>query len=351
MRKGVLTRYLLIFFLFIGSFGAVIYLSRSFPRKLYATPTLFQLAAHWSPYIYQGTKNNYDLITNFDFDGNWNGKDNWENAGLTQYYENFHAYVYYAVIESANHYFFTYMLFHPRDTGNPCYLIGQHENDSESCRVVVLKDGSDWGTIQRIETVAHDSYSTMSNPTIINGSHPAIFVCERKHAIYGTIIAAGPDCCYLGPGCIIFPGSEGTGVCYSYAGRGAEVPSSKNDRDVSYELISIESTLWAKRSESLTYRNCWYFVTGTYNWDEELQLCGHACSQFGSSFRGDNRSLFVSKCAATPPWAYAFEMGGYGKWFIDPLMFYGYQHCDGSGEQWVYNPYFSWVLNCPAACD
>jgi len=82
--------------------------------------------------------------------------------------------------------------------------------------------------------------------------------------------------------CHIFPGMAGTGVGYHYAGRGAEVPSSLNDRDVSYELISMESTLWPKRFDSLTYRTCWAFVSGGYNWDEELQLCGHALSEFGA---------------------------------------------------------------------
>jgi len=96
-------------------FWAIILLRALSNRNLFAQPGLFDMAAHWSPFIYQSTINNYDLITNFDFDGNWNGKDNWENAGLTQYYENFHAYVYYSIIESENHYFITYMFFHPRD--------------------------------------------------------------------------------------------------------------------------------------------------------------------------------------------------------------------------------------------
>jgi hypothetical protein len=134
--------------LFCYGIGAILYLVQQFPGKLYAAPTLAQMAAHWSPFIYQGTRNNYDFITNFNFDGNWNGRDNWENAGWEGYYNNFHAYVYYAIVESENHYFITYMLFHPRDQGNDCvigYYFGSHENDSEAARVVIEKDGTSWG--------------------------------------------------------------------------------------------------------------------------------------------------------------------------------------------------------------
>jgi len=62
--------------LFMLSLVLIFCWNRLFVKKLYAAPSLSKIAAHWSPYIYQGTKNNYDFITNFNFDGNWNGKDN-----------------------------------------------------------------------------------------------------------------------------------------------------------------------------------------------------------------------------------------------------------------------------------
>ena len=231
--------------------------------------------------------------------------------------------------------------FHPRDLGNDCgtgFYAASHENDSEAVRVVIEKDGANWGRMGWIEATRHDTFCSTYFPTLIDGSPPAIYVCEKKQAIYCTNKAEGWDCSYLHDplgSCRIFPGKDGTGVGYHYAGRGAEVPSSLNDRDVSYELISMESTLWPKRFDSLTYRTCWAFVSGGYNWDEELQLCGHALSEFGAKFNGDNYSLFGSKCAASAPWVYAFEAAGWGKWFIDPLFFYGAWHCDGSGEQYI----------------
>jgi len=243
------------------------------------------------------------------------------------------------------------MFFHPRDTGGSGGL-GAHENDSEGCRVEILKNGSYWGKILRIGTVAHKNYYYNYNPTLVNGSHPAVYVCEKKHAVYGTNKAKGYDCLYLDIiTCRIFPGSEGTGVGYWYAGRGAEIPSNQNDRDVSYELINMESTLWPRRFNSVTFRNCGLFVSGYYNWDEEAQICGALCSEFGSKFRGDNHSSLATRCNAAAPWAYPFELSGFGAWFIDPLMYHCYKHCDGTGEQYVFNPYLGYVINCPASCD
>lgn len=68
-----------------------------------STPTYWELATHWSPFIYQATTGRHDYITRFDFDGNWLGHDNWEN------YECYPlpAYVYYSVVESTNYYFLT----------------------------------------------------------------------------------------------------------------------------------------------------------------------------------------------------------------------------------------------------
>lgn len=299
------------------------------------------------------------MITNFDFDGNWNGKDNWENAGLTQYYENFHAYVYYAIIESESHYFITYMFFHPRDTGTKVGGADSHENDSEGCRVIVEKDGSYWGRIQRLETIAHEDYYTYWNPNLINGSRPAVFVLERKHAVYGTNHAESEGDCWICFSeylreCQVFPSCEGTGVGYWYAGRGAEAPTNLNDRDVSYELINIESTLWPRRFGGFTYRNCADFTSGYYWWDDEEGkgvYCHMWISRYGSRFRGDNFTWPSSTCRASAPWAYPFEeYPYYGKWFLDPLWWYSYNWC-GVGEQYVYNPYISYDINCPPACD
>ena len=64
-----------------------------------------QIAAQFAPVIYQGLgeQPRFDYITNFDFDGDWKGDNNWVNAGNKTY--PLRAYVYYSVIETATHYF------------------------------------------------------------------------------------------------------------------------------------------------------------------------------------------------------------------------------------------------------
>jgi len=62
------------------------------------------LAEYYAPVVYQETRSaTLDFNTRFDFDGDWNGANNWDNAYLFE----LPAYVYYAVIESSGHYFIT----------------------------------------------------------------------------------------------------------------------------------------------------------------------------------------------------------------------------------------------------
>src|SRR5262245_15056619 len=67
-----------------------------------------EIARRFAPAFYQDTDASYpigDLITLFNFDGDYNGKNNWESLeGL----RSVPAYVYYAVSETASHYFLNY---------------------------------------------------------------------------------------------------------------------------------------------------------------------------------------------------------------------------------------------------
>jgi len=317
--------------------GGVIFKSSS-------RPTYRELAEHWSPFIYQATTGRHDFITRFDFDGNWLGHDNWEN------YECYPlpAYVYYAIVESTNYYFLTYSFFHPRDDGNPlCNHCSRHENDFEGCRVIIKKDGSYWGKPYKMDTMAHgikysydppDSQNSTDKFSLINGSHPAVYVMDRKHGVYGTNFAKHwPDCWNM---CQVFPSVDGTGIGYWYAGRGAEIPESVNDRDVSYELIDITLKLWERRFTD-PHSDFGEFTTGGEN---------PVNVYFGAKFSGDNYSesiydyFFNGPCAARPPWNWFKEnFDQKGEWFIDPLR----HHEEGGislwnkGERYIYNPFLN----------
>ncbi|MET0414403.1 MAG: hypothetical protein ABW022_00075, partial [Actinoplanes sp.] len=83
-----------------------------------AAPSRAELALRWAPIHYQDVDSTgshalggkADFITRYDFDGDLNGRDNWDNAG-----RNTSAAAYYSVIETSTHWYLTYFFFHPRD--------------------------------------------------------------------------------------------------------------------------------------------------------------------------------------------------------------------------------------------
>ena len=129
------------------------------------------IAARFAPIFHQalGPAPRFDYITNFDFDGDWRGDNNWNNAADRRY--PLKAYVYYAVFESRTHFFIHYAAFHPRDykggekrgallseamrtgvslggqydpTGRSSEAVMAHENDLEGALVVAEKNGEDY---------------------------------------------------------------------------------------------------------------------------------------------------------------------------------------------------------------
>ena len=106
-----------------------------------------------------------DYITRFDYDGDWNGSNNWRNA----YRYELRANVYYGVVESTNHVFITYAFYHPRDfTARPMEGMApktEQENDMEGCMLVIEKDKTPWGKAILLETLAHDHFYRYDNPS------------------------------------------------------------------------------------------------------------------------------------------------------------------------------------------
>lgn len=216
-----------------------------------------EIAYYWAPVWYQETDNTdpkADYITNFNYDGDWIGNNNWEN--LNSYSLN--AYIYYSFVETETHYFIGYYDFHPRDWDIP-----QHENDLEGV-LIVIKKGGTWGQFLCLETEAHNElwqYTDANNAPsnlVTNGhesidgdvefeevtqynmefsfashQHPIIYVDAKGHGVFGANRWEDND----------FEGGEG--IVYKPKGT-AEEPTNGNDRDVSYQLMSIQA-LWDKR--------------------------------------------------------------------------------------------------------
>lgn len=213
----------------------------------------FPLVEHYAPFVAQETWFNpqADAITRFDFDGDFRGDNNWNNLGTgsTQ------AYVYYAVMETRTHWFLHYNFFHPRDYSDFCAVSSCHENDNEGLILAVRKDGSRFGRLEAMETLAHNLlFSYIADRRIegraqdlngeialYDGSHPMVFIeagghgvagaTDRKLSLYDHVVKQW------------LPGA--TGITYVYKGK-AERPGHTGAEGVGYALLPIYEHWWLR---------------------------------------------------------------------------------------------------------
>lgn len=278
------------------------------------------LARHYAPVIHQGTASDQDYITAVDFDGDWIGSNNWEN----QPGGDLSAHVYYSVIETETHWFLFYSLFHPRDyTADPCETSdGCHENDMESIQMIVRKDGTSFGQLQAVETLAHqeiylhpaddsvqENALEVGSEVRLEDSHPVVYVETFGHGIYAKRIIMVPHT-----------------VIYR-AGDQAQVPEDLKDKDVAYELVPIYDTLWQHRDE----------IGAGLAFDQPFDYRG---KRLAANFDGED----FGQDKANTPWGYNQATGDTllrGDWFLDPakaLLYHARFEGDFSTE-YLHNPY------------
>jgi|YNPMSStandDraft_1061717.scaffolds.fasta_scaffold00223_10 hypothetical protein len=212
------------------------------------------LAEHYAPLLAQETwfDPKADIPCRFDFDGDWHGDNNWDNleTGSSQ------AFIYYAAMETETHWFLVYNVFHARDYSDRCVVGTCHENDNEGVVLAVRKDGSPYGRLEVMETLAHNNiYSFTNNRRIRSGvhnidggielyrdRHPAVFIESGGHGIYGTL---SPQSRYsLARDEFL----DGTGITFIYKGV-PERPRHANDRMVGYDLLPVEREWWPRAEE------------------------------------------------------------------------------------------------------
>jgi hypothetical protein len=282
-----------------------------------------ELALRYGPIIYQRAATSKDYITALDFDGDWIGNNNWENQPTGD----MTAYVYYSVIESETHWFLFYSLFHPRDYiqwGDCAAEGGCHENDMESIQLVVEKDGSAFGRLAVMETLAHGNiylYTHDDDDSVAAGylrrdgvirqeqGHPVIFVEVAGHGIRGRPVP-----------------SFGGQVIYR-AGREAQIPDGRMEKPVAYELTPIYTSLWARRNDVGDGRT----FDGLFSYRGRTLPAAIDGVDFGVD-------------RANTPWGYDQASGeklSRGDWFLDPAKAVAY-HAHFMGDfslDYVYNPY------------
>ena len=280
----------------------------------------YQLAFHWAPVIHQGAASEQDFLTRVDYDGDWIGNNNWDNfpgGDLA-------AYVYYSVIETETHFFIFYSLFHPRDYEPFCLPLLCHENDMESIQLVVLKDGTEFGRLQALETLAHshlylyaaspevrDGYLEVQGPVIWEEGRPAIYVETYGHGIYGA------------------PVELKVGEVVYRPGEVAEVPESIDAPGVGYRLLPIYEVLWSRRDQ----------VGDGKLYDRPFDYRGRALP---GAFDGDD----YGHDRANPPWGYDQGIGdelSRGDWFLDPARALAYHAAfpEPFSRVYLFNPYLA----------
>ena len=197
--------------------------------------TLIELAKEHAPDIYQDTDGRgttSDFITRADFDGNWNGLDNWLNAASAPQ----PAYVYWDGASSLTHHYLKFYVFYPRDWGellplgveSLCTTGGEgqtepfcHENDMEGFAIAVNRLT---GAVDFMVNRRHFYPPDACFWTLLGGAPTKVRADRMAHAVYCVHENDGPD----------FPGDDG--ITYRYGGT-AEVPQSHTDSEVLYDLI------------------------------------------------------------------------------------------------------------------
>lgn len=316
------------------------------------------LAEYWAPMLAQETwfDPKADYPTRFDYDGDWHGDNNWDSLeeGTSQ------AYVYYAAMETSTHWFLIYNVFHPRDYSDKCVAGSCHENDNEGLILTILKDGSRYGRLQVMETLAHNNvYSFTADRRIrpaahsIDGPiefyqehHPVVFIESGGHGIYGTRSThARYDVAND-------RFTTGTGATFIYKGV-AERPRHPNDRLVGYDLLPIQSEWWAKASRDSGWTERTFDAFFTYR--PVGGRPGAAFAEIGGAFYGRKFGVNMAK----PFWGWhdnrtrKRNIVAVGQWGLDPAYAVS-RHLSFPSDQpfsldYVFNPYLEIPGRAPGA--
>jgi hypothetical protein len=319
-----------------------------FPPETRKPDPYRKVAEYWAPMIAQETwwQPKSDIPARFDFDGDWKGDNNWDNmeTGSSQ------AYIHYAAMETSTHWFLIYNVWHPRDYSDKCVVGTCHENDNEGMVFTVRKDGSEFGKLEVIETLAHNNLYSFTNDTRIrngihdidgaiefyNGSHPVIFVESGGHGEYCS--TAKQSSYRLSSDTF----TNNTGITFIYKGT-AERARHSNDRLVGYELLPIYDHWWTKATEDSGWKES--------TWDEYFLYTpfgGRPAGprrKIGGTFLGRNQASNKAK----PFWGWhdnttlKKKVLNVGQWGLDPAYAVQKDLTFPRGEEpsvdYTFNPY------------
>ncbi|MET7959467.1 hypothetical protein [Micromonospora zamorensis] len=242
-----------------GIVAVLVAASLAAPASASAAVSRAELALRWAPIHYQDVdatgshalSGQSDYVTTVDFDGDLNGRNNWDRAG--QAGNPIAAHAYYSVLETSTHWYITYFFFHPRDWTDHPFFETEHENDGEGVLFAIERDGSTYGVLRSAVTVAHSDFFsyTPAGSTWTSGREGVDGTLQFQASPHDTFQHPVTAQEAQGHGLKAYPQYDivGDGLVY-YPSTVAETPSDGNDRDVRYQLIDIFAVggLWAQRS-------------------------------------------------------------------------------------------------------
>lgn len=271
---------------------------RDRPRDL-STPEA--IAARYAPVLYQRVESEHDLIRRVDFDGDWNTRNNWDNAGGGDAT----SWVYWDLKETRTHYYVTYTLYHPRRSSHaigPIAHLRKHENDLGGCVVVARKGAPRGREVELLITSDGDQLHTMgpAKPErwstrdgfwngelkfIDEADHPLVDL-ERTH-LQVWVGAKDHDCRGFTGRDDAEPFDGDEGVVYVPTGT-AEKAESRRDKHVGYALRPLTELLEQLKNDQA-------FTT-----DDTVRPRGSS-TDFPRRMRGDEGL----DDRAIPPWAWS----------------------------------------------
>jgi hypothetical protein len=224
--------------------------------SIYSAQNYDELALHYAPIHFQNVckkgknslKGKSDQLAAFNFDGDWDATNNWENLETHE----IKPVVYYSVVESRSHYFITYAYFHPRDwTRTPFTKIGQHENDLEGVICFVEKNDTKFGSITAVVTVFHNQLIVYTD--VRNKSKKKYRIKQRFYPLETAQQSKGH-------GCKLHEDLKRSNDYISYYPNRYESESNTTDFKydstlITYELINLfaPNELWSQRTNSLFF--------------------------------------------------------------------------------------------------
>ena len=329
---------------------------------------LRQVAERFAPVFYQrlagdDVQRTFDYPTNFDYDGDWIGTNNWAHAEDPKYKH--WGYIYYSAEESESYYFLHYAVFHPRDwslvqksydglldTIQAIYkdqidkhsrdqVEFNHENDLEGVLVIVDKRTDGGPQVVAAESIAHDHmlaaiteraeglHVTVHRDSFelrLDGERPLFYVESQKHGIHP------------------YEGQQATAdepIIVMRYGKPTEFHQVK-DGQATYELISIAKTFFTRATQTKEVNDT--FGTVVDYGDAFCQIAGAqkpACNigKIGVALHGE----VARPNAAQAPWGWVDlddKELPFGSFFFDPLTIlrrhFGQHELN---ERYLYEPY------------